>query len=436
MRKNERKVVKRWWVLLLTLAMVCGLAACSSSSDSTSETSAEAASSTAAQETTAAVEETSAAEESSTGEEETEVVTTTTSDALSGTMVRPVRVASICLAPGYYTEPDAVLEEIARVGTNGVDLIVTPEVWTGETAEADGEDLNDFTSPVLERTKEAAKEYNTYIVVCMGRYATEAETEAARAADETGVWDEVERFKYNSCFLIDRNGEIVYIYDKVYPYMTEFNSSDGVEMNFEEMTATEMLEEATLPGTHAGVYDCDFGRLGMAICFDMNFPELWRQMAIEDVDLVVWPSAYSGGRNASARAATNNYYIVTCTGIGKGDCRVVDPTGDELIVQYPEDGAVTNTVEVTLNLDRTVFHKNYNEGKIEQILEDYEGKVEVDYSLYGEEEWIIMWSTSEDITVEQLCEEYGLVTLREFKTTAVGDYIDGLRGDNIYWNEE
>ena len=61
--------------------------------------------------------------------------------------------------------------------------------------------------------------------------------------------------------------------------------------------------------------------------------------------------------------------------------------------------------------------------------------MEVDKSLYYEEEWMILWTTSDGLTVKDLCEEYGLVPLREFKTTAVGDYVDGLRGGHIYWNE-
>ena len=424
-RRNGKK---RWYSLLLAVCLTLSLTACSSGAAATTQESTVPAVETTAAATTA----TAAPTEAATTAESVKADVPEKSDALAEPMSRPVRVASICLAPGYSTEPDAILAEIDRVGANGVDLVVTPEVWTGETAEPDGED---YTSPVLDRAKEAAKKYSTYLVVCMGRYASDKESQAARDADTDGVWKDVKRFKYNSCFLIDREGKIVYIYDKVYPYPPEFNTADGVEMNFKEMTEAPMQEEATLPGTHAGIYDCDFGRLGLAICFDMNFPELWRQMAIEGAELVVWPSAYSGGRNASARAAANNYYIVSCTGIGKGDCRVVDVNGDELIVQYPEAGAVTNTVEVTLNLDRTVFHNNFNDGKIEQILKDYPGKVEVDKSLYYEEEWMILWTTSDGLTVKDLCEEYGLVPLREFKTTAVGDYVDGLRGGHIYWNE-
>ncbi len=172
------------------------------------------------------------------------------------------------------------------------------------------------------------------------------------------------------------------------------------------------------------------GRIGLAICFDMNFPKVWEAMAELNVELVIWPAAFSGGRNAALRAGTYHYYVATCTSIGQGDCRAADINGDWLMVKYPEEGRAVNRADITLDLDRTIFHKNYNEAGIAQIEKDYAGRVNVDRSLYYEEEWIVLSSEEKDL-IRALCEEYGLVPLRQFKMHAMPEYIDARRCETI-----
>ncbi|WP_434311647.1 carbon-nitrogen hydrolase family protein [Hominifimenecus sp. rT4P-3] len=345
-------------------------------------------------------------------------------------MSRKVRIASICMAPDYEEEPEAILREVEKAAAAGADLILTPEIWSGQIAEPEDDG---FRAPVLERAAAIAVKYHTYVVVCMERYLSETEEEQIRKADEQGIWQKAQRLKHNSSFLLDRQGRQVYIYDKIYPYPPEFKDAKGDVCSMAELMEASVLEEPNVPGTKVGVYDCDFGRVGFAICFDMNFPELWRQMAAQDVELVAWSSAFSGGRNAAFRAGTNHYYVVSCTSVGRGDCRVADINGDQLLVQYPREGEVANVAKVTLDLDRTIFHKNFNEAVIERIEREYPGRVQVDRSLYAEEEWIILSTEDEDITVGELCEVYGLLPLRRFKTTGMAAYVDELRG-MIPWN--
>ncbi len=61
------------------------------------------------------------------------------------------------------------------------------------------------------------------------------------------------------------------------------------------------------------VYQADFWRIGVAICFDINFPEVWKTLADQGAELVVWPSAYSAGTALQARALNHRYYIVSAT---------------------------------------------------------------------------------------------------------------------------
>ena len=352
-------------------------------------------------------------------------------------MVRPVRIASICLAPNRDVPPEEVLEktvapkeilaEAERVAAEGVDLILTPEVWSGEIAESSGDAIYDFSSGVLNHCRNIARRGNCYMAVCMPRELKTDELRMVQQTDQEGRFKGIRKLTRNSIFLIDRQGQIVYIYDKLYPYPVEFLQCDGVSMNVKEMKMAPVKEGAVIPGNHAGVFDCDFGRLGMRICFDMNFPQAWEMLAADDVELVIWSSAFSGGRNASVRAAANHYYVVSCTCIGKGDCRVIDINGDELLVKYPEQGRITNTVQVTLDLDRMIFHKNFNEGKIREILIRYGDKISLDDSLYEEEEWMILQSSDPNLSVHSLCEEYGLIPLRAFKNHVMPDYIETYR---------
>jgi len=109
------------------------------------------------------------------------------------------------------------------------------------------------------------------------------------------------------------------------------------------------------PGSVAPVYQADFGRLGMAICFDANFPEVWKNLAAQGAKLVVWPSAYSAGTTLQAHALIHHFYIVTST--WTRDCIVYDITGEEMLYQKSRD---INVTHVTLDLDRGIYHQNFN----------------------------------------------------------------------------
>jgi len=136
---------------------------------------------------------------------------------------------------------------------------------------------------------------------------------------------------YNSCQLYDDGGKMVARYDKIHL----FNLDLGKE---------RFSEEGTLEaGKQVKVVDSPFGRIGLSVCYDLRFPELYR--AMKDVDIIVVPSAFTETTGRAhweslvrARAIENLAYVLAPAQGGyhlsgretHGDSMVVDPWGTVL----------------------------------------------------------------------------------------------------------
>src|SRR5690606_19209402 len=214
-------------------------------------------------------------------------------------MGRAVQIVSIGFAPktqGY----EQVIHWVDKEARQGSDVIILPETW--RTQDREPETLD---GPTVSRLSEVARRHSTYIVCPIDR--------------KDGS------LRLNTAVLLDRQGAIAGLYDKVYPYWSEYD-----------------LEPTVNVGQHVPVVHTDFGRVGMAICFDVNFPEVWQRLADQDAEVVLWPSAYSAGRSLQAHAINHHYYIVTSS--YTPDCIVYDITGEEI---FYEKGDTVNVSRVT-----------------------------------------------------------------------------------------
>ena len=207
-------------------------------------------------------------------------------------------------------------------------------------------------------------------------------------------WDGRQRL--NSAVLLDRQGQVACVYDKVYPFWSEYD-----------------VEPAVAVGHEVPVYQADFGKVGMAICFDVNFPEIWKQLADQDAELVIWPSAYSAGTALQAHALNHHFYIVTAT--QKSDCIVYDITGQEILYERSDDLHVSR---VTLDLDRGIYHEDFNLEKRERLLQERGSDVLLEKSL-EREAWFVLKAKRAGVSARELASRYGLEELR--------DYIDRSR---------
>lgn len=132
----------------------------------------------------------------------------------------------------------------------------------------------------------------------------------------------------NSCLVYDEHGEQVARYDKIHLFNLELGNE-----NYHEANTIE-------PGNQVVVVDSPFGRIGLGICYDLRFPELFR--AMKNVDIIVLPSAFTETTGkmhwevlVRARAVENLAYVIASAQGGyhvngretHGNTMVVDPWG-------------------------------------------------------------------------------------------------------------
>ena len=298
--------------------------------------------------------------------------------------IRPVTIASVC---GANATPDEMFELTRQAAKQHPDLILLSECWhyRGGPVEAG------IDHPMTKRIMALAKEFGVYIV------------HPLLMPDED--------YDRNSALVIDRNGEIIGRYDKTYPYWPELVEEGKVGGNF--------------PGAlHQPVIDCDFGRIAVFICFDANFPDIWAYAAEQGAELVLWPSAYAAGRQLEAHALNNHYNIVSAT--SSGHCMAFDINGERIVNVRNESVYVQ---WITLDLDRCIFHENYNMDKLEKLLAEKPRRIEVEKH-WPEEQWIIVRSAIAGVSAREVCREAGMEELRSYKLRS-RDYIDNLRKNGI-----
>jgi len=295
----------------------------------------------------------------------------------AGRMGRPVRVTSISFTGKGLAEIGPIVE---REAARGTDIIALPETWTGQT----GHTPETLDGPTITAMRAVARRFHTYVVCPIDR----------QDADR----------RVNSAVLIDRDGEVAGVYDKAYPYWSEYDITPAVQA-----------------GSEVPVFQTDFGRLGLAICFDVNFPEVWKRMADQGCELVIWPSAYSAGTSLQSHALVNHYYIVSST--GENDCIVYDITGAQILY---EKSAGVNVSRVTLDLDRGIYHQNFNLDRRDLLLREH-GQDVFQETWMDREQWFVLRSKRAGVLARALARQYGLEELRDYVDRSRRQ-IDQMRG--------
>lgn len=178
------------------------------------------------------------------------------------------------------------------VAEHQAELVVFPEtVTTGYETDLSPEELwdlvDDAPGNITHAIQETARELSTYVV-----------WPTYRRGGGRGV-------VYNSAILIGPDGEIVGIYDKTHPAPWERREGGGwVEI-----------------GNRADVFETELGTIGMIICYDGDFPELSRLLAVKGAEIIVRASALQRSFDIwyltnAARAYDNHVYVVASNLVG------------------------------------------------------------------------------------------------------------------------
>lgn len=151
---------------------------------------------------------------------------------------------------------------------------------------------------------------------------------------------------YNSCLLYDPQGRCTARYDKIHLFDVSVDK-DGTE--------TYRESDTFAPGSDITVAKTPFGNIGMTICYDLRFPELYRKMLSRDITIIAVPSAFTQTTGKQhweillrARAVENLCYVIAAAQGGQhnekratwGHSMIIGPWGDILASMETGPGIV------------------------------------------------------------------------------------------------
>jgi predicted amidohydrolase len=238
-----------------------------------------------------------------------------------------IRVAAIQMTSGDNKQRniDQALTLIERAAGLGASLAVLPETWTyfGEPSGV-ADAAESIPGPTIERLADAARKHRIRLH-CGSIFEV--------APGESRV--------YNTTVVLDADGTIVSRYRKI--HLFDVAVEDGVLSQ----------ESATVaPGNEVVVSDLGDVRLGLTICYDLRFPELYRLLALDGAGMIAVPAAfhqYTGKDHweilLRARAIEDQVFVVAAAEFGKhpggwvsyGRSMIIDPWGT--VLATAPDGA-------------------------------------------------------------------------------------------------
>lgn len=162
---------------------------------------------------------------------------------------------------------------------------------------------------------------------------------------------------YASCLVFNDQGQRVARYDKIHLFDVQLRTT---QEKYAESTTVKS-------GDQIVVVDTPFGKLGLAVCYDVRFPEMFRLMLKEGVEIFALPSAFTFTTGSAhwdvlvrARAIENLSFMLAAAQVGQhsktrktyGNSMIVNPWG-EVQVCLPENSGVVIS-ELNLNFLRRI----------------------------------------------------------------------------------
>jgi predicted amidohydrolase len=190
---------------------------------------------------------------------------------------RLVKIATVYHRPSRNASAEENVDEfcewIDRAAEAKPDIICLPEAITMiGTPLAYDQVAEPIPGPTSRRLGEMARKHSCYIEACYSE------------RDGHGI--------FNTAILLDRRGELVGTYRKLY-------------------VPREEIEGGVTPGSDAPVFDTDFGRVGMMICWDVQFVEPAQRLALKGAEVILLPIWGGDETLIRARAIENHVFVVT-----------------------------------------------------------------------------------------------------------------------------
>lgn len=219
-----------------------------------------------------------------------------------------VAIAQLITSPDKIANLKKAKEYIENAKKMGADFVCLPETFmidlTPGLNYADVAETLD--GPFVSGLAESARENNIY-VIC-GMFESE-KGENVRA--------------YNTTIVLNREGKIIHKYHKTHLYDA---------FAYQE-------SKSVIPGDGPlQVFETEFGTIGLLVCYELRFPEVSRQLALQGADVLMVPTAWLSGYLKEeqfeilirSRAIENTVYVCACDQVGTGHAgrsMVVDPMG-------------------------------------------------------------------------------------------------------------
>ncbi len=194
----------------------------------------------------------------------------------------------------------------------------------------------------------------------------------------------------NAAILVGRKGEVVGTYRKVH-----------LVVSLERGT----MEGGATPGDALPVFECDFGKLGIQICYDMEFAEGWAELARRGAELIAWPTQSPQTSQPAFRAREGRCYIVSST--WRHNASIFEPTGKIAAQIKPPQSILVHELDLSYAL--LPWSSKLSNG--EALRKAYGEKVGFHY--YEDEDCGIFWSSDPKMPIGEMVRSLGVLELEE-----------------------
>jgi predicted amidohydrolase len=269
---------------------------------------------------------------------------------------------------------DQMASQARQTYGRGLDLAILPEVaLTGEAGDDALARSVAYEGEVRDTFAQKAREHSCYIIV------------------PTYLLESKERkLCSNAAILVGRNGDVVGTYRKVH-----------LVVSLERRT----MESGSTPGKVLPVFDCDFGKLAIQICYDINFDDGWAELRRKGAELIAWPTQSPQTSQPAARARENRCYIVSST--WRNNASIFEPTGKIAAQIKPPESILVHELDLSYAL--LPWSSKLRNG--EALRKAFGDKVGFHY--YEDEDCGIFWSNDPTRPIGDMARSIGVLELEE-----------------------